>query len=110
MSNDEPTTPDELRRRLRDEGLEPQTWGNGAGDTYAEHEHDYDKVLVATEGSITFHLRAEGRDLSLDAGERLELPAGTAHAATVGPRGVTCLEAHLPAGSLTRPARHRAEW
>jgi hypothetical protein len=38
--------------------------------------------------------------VSLAAGDRLELPAGTIHDAVVGPDGVTCLEAHLPAGSL----------
>ena len=31
---------------------------------------------------------------------RLDLPAGTRHDALVGVSGVTCLEAHLPAGSL----------
>jgi hypothetical protein len=39
-------------------------------------------------------------------GDRLDLPAGTRHDALVGPTGVTCLEAHLPAGSLPRLA-HR---
>ena len=38
---------------------------------------------------------------------RLELPAGTAHDAAAGPDGVTCLEAHRPAGSLAGSA-HRA--
>jgi hypothetical protein len=47
-------------------------------------------------------------DTVLAAGERLELPAGTRHGATVGAAGVTCLEAHLPAGSLTGPPRHLA--
>lgn len=50
-------------------------------------------------------------DVVLAAGERLELPAGTAHGATVGAAGVTCLEAHLPAGSLPPPPRHKpAGW
>jgi hypothetical protein len=42
------------------------------------------------------------------AGDRLDLPARTRHDARVGEHGVTCLEAHLPAGSLVeldhRPA------
>jgi hypothetical protein len=29
-------------------------------------------------------------------GDRLDLPAGTPHAATVGPNGVTCWEAARP--------------
>jgi hypothetical protein len=38
--------------------------------------------------------------VDLVAGDRFELPAGTEHEALVGPDGVTCLEAHLAAGSL----------
>lgn len=95
-----------MEQRLRTEGLHPSAWGNGPGDVYAEHRHAYDKVLVAVDGSITFHLRELGRDVDLQAGERLELPADTLHGATVGPRGVTCLEAHLPAGSLEEAPRH----
>jgi quercetin dioxygenase-like cupin family protein len=101
---------DHLQQRLRAEGLRPSSWGNRPGDTYAAHSHDYDKVLVATHGSITFHLTELGRDVHLRAGERLDLPAYTRHAATVGPDGVSCLEAHLAAGSLDVQARHRPEW
>jgi quercetin dioxygenase-like cupin family protein len=99
-----------LLDRLQAEGLAAHAWGNSPGDRYGEHSHEYDKVLVAAGGSITFHLAGEGRDVELKAGQRLDLPAGTRHAATVGSRGVTCLEAHLPAGSLERPARLRSEW
>ncbi len=90
----------ELRDRLAAEGLDASAWGNGPGDTYSAHSHGYDKVLVATSGSITFHLTDLGRDVVLATGDRLELPAGTTHGATVGSEGVECLEAHLPAGSL----------
>lgn len=97
---------DDLAARLAAEGLAASRWGNGPGDTYAPHNHGYDKVLVATRGSITFHLIDDGRDVRLSEGERLELPAGTTHGATVGPDGVDCLEAHLPAGSLPAEPRH----
>jgi quercetin dioxygenase-like cupin family protein len=102
--------PDALESRLRAEGLQPSNWGNGPGDQYGEHAHDYDKVLVATSGSIVFHLTETGRDVELREGQRLELPARTRHAASVGPNGVSCLEAHLPAGSLVPLARFRPEW
>lgn len=97
---------DALESRLRAEGLSPSTWGNGPGERYAEHRHAYDKVLVATAGSITFHLPELRRDVELRAGERLELPAETLHGATVGQDGVSCLEAHLAAGSLAGEPRH----
>ena len=87
---------------MADDGYE---WSNGPGDTYAPHSHDYDKILVAKRGSITFHLLELGRDVTLNEGDRLELPAGTVHGATVGSAGVRCHESHLPAGSLRAGAR-----
>jgi mannose-6-phosphate isomerase-like protein (cupin superfamily) len=99
--------------RLRLEGLDPSPWSNGPGDRYGAHEHGYDKVIVVVSGAITFGLPDEGSTIALAAGDRLELPAGTRHDAVVGPTGVSCLEAHLPAGRLPRAAatRHTAgEW
>ena len=86
--------------RLRAEGLDPGSWSNGPGDRYSGHSHAYDKVLVVERGSIRFGLSGRGESLEMAAGDRLELPAGTDHDATVGPDGVTCLEAHLATGSL----------
>jgi uncharacterized protein YjlB len=87
--------------RLRAEGLDPGQWSNSANDRYAGHEHGYDKVLVVSVGSIAFDLPGQPGAVTLAPGDRLDLPAGTSHAALVGPQGVTCLEAHLPAGSLS---------
>jgi quercetin dioxygenase-like cupin family protein len=78
-------------RIFADEGLVPHSWSNGPGDSYGWHAHDYHKVLVCLRGSIVFHTRAG--DHPLEAGDRLDLPPDTEHAATVGPEGVTCLEA-----------------
>ena len=100
--------PDDVARRLRDEGLDPSAWSNGPGDRYAPHDHGYDKVIVVDRGSIRFGLPATGATIELDAGDRLELPAGTTHDALVGPAGVTCLEAHLPAGGLAAIRRRPA--
>jgi quercetin dioxygenase-like cupin family protein len=101
---------DVVRRELAAEGLDASAWGNGPGDRYGDHRHDYDKVLVATAGSIDFVLSELGRTVPLAAGDRLELPAGTLHAAIVGSAGVTCLEAHQPRGSLGGEAVHDAGW
>jgi quercetin dioxygenase-like cupin family protein len=90
----------ELAARLAAEGLAPGRWGNGPGDRYAGHRHPYDKVIVCVRGSITFGLPGRGGNITLEAGDRLELPADTDHDAVVGSAGVTCLEAHLPAGQL----------
>ena len=58
-------------------------------------------------GSIRFGL-GSGEVVDLEQGDRLELPAGTAHDALVGPTGVGCLEAHRPSGSLARAERRPA--
>jgi quercetin dioxygenase-like cupin family protein len=94
-----------LRERLGDEGLAPSAWGNGPHDRYGAHDHGYDKVIVVAAGSIRFGLPERGDAYDLVAGDRLELPAGTAHDALVGGAGVTCLEARLPPGSLAALTR-----
>jgi hypothetical protein len=96
----------DLASRLRGEGLAPSGWSNGPGDRYSPHAHDYDKVLVCASGSIRFGLPDRGIALDLEVGDRLDLPAGTRHDAVVGPDGVTCLEAHVPAGTLGEVRRH----
>jgi len=95
-----------LRERVTGEGLDPGAWSNGPGDQYASHDHVYDKVIVVASGSITFGLDAG--PVQLAPGDRLELPADTAHDASVGPDGVVCLEAHLPVGTLTEIAHRKA--
>ena len=87
-----------IAARMRAEGLDPGSWGNGPGDVYAVHRHAYSKVIVCVRGSIIFGVPASGATIPLGSGDRLDLPAGVDHDASVGPGGVTCLEAHLPAG------------
>lgn len=82
---------DEAAAAFASEGLQPHTWSNQPNFVYGEHQHPYHKVLFCVAGSITFHTR-EG-DVHLSAGKRLDLPPGTPHGATVGPGGVTCMEA-----------------
>lgn len=86
-----PPAAGDLEGRLRAEGLEPRWWANGPGDRYSWHRHAYAKVLYCVRGGITFHLRDED-DAVLGPGDRLEVDAGTDHAATVGPDGVECVE------------------
>jgi uncharacterized protein YjlB len=100
-----------LADRLRAEGWHASPWSNGPGDDYRAHQHDYDKVLVVSQGSIRFGLPGTGTSVDLAVGDRLDLPAGTSHDALVGPSGVTCLEAHAPAGTLPGLERRAAgEW
>ena len=92
--NSTPPTESKLRQRCADEGLNPYPWSNGPHDVYSAHSHSYDKVIYVVRGSITFGLPELGEKLTLHAGDRLDLPANTAHDAVVGSEGVLCLEAH----------------
>ncbi|MFP5342885.1 MAG: cupin [Candidatus Limnocylindria bacterium] len=107
MTDARPADAGGLRARLLEEGLDPGAWSNGPHDRYSAHEHAYDKVIVVAAGSIRFGLPgAPDGAIDLAVGDRLELPAATAHDAVVGADGVTCLEAHLPAGRVGgRPRR-----
>ena len=72
----------------------PRSWRNGPGDRYGRHDHGFHKVLFCLEGSIVFH--TDDGDVALDRGDRLDLPPGIGHAATVGPAGCACIEAERP--------------
>jgi quercetin dioxygenase-like cupin family protein len=77
------------------EGAGPaRRWANAPGDRYGRHDHPYDKVLFCLSGSIVFHV--DDRDVELGPGDRLDLPAGTAHAAIVGLEGCDCVEGARP--------------
>ncbi len=90
----DPPTESTLMSFCAEKGLSPYQWSNGPNDVYSAHSHSYDKVIYVVSGSITFGLPEEGREILMKAGDRLDLPADTVHAAVVGPQGVTCLEAH----------------
>jgi quercetin dioxygenase-like cupin family protein len=83
---------EDLMTRLRTEASDCYSWSNGPGDRYTPHSHGYEKVLYCVDGSITFVSEGPDRRLELTAGDRMVLPAGTVHAAEVGPHGCTCIE------------------
>lgn len=87
-----PPTERELNARMAEAGLEPHWWGNGPFDRYSPHEHSYHKVLYCLSGSITFTVHPGGEQFTLRPGDRLDLPPGTTHAASVGPSGCRCVE------------------
>ncbi len=87
---------DELMRRLRSEARDAYAWSNGPGYRYGAHSHGFTKILYCTEGSIDFVVEPARDVIHLEAGDRMELSAGTVHSALVGPRGVTCIEGKKP--------------
>ncbi len=59
----QPPSEQELRRLYRQEGLSPYAWSNAPGDVYAQHVHDYHKVLYVLRGSITWILPQTGQEI-----------------------------------------------
>ena len=90
---DQELSPNAVEARMKAEGLPYYRWANGPGDVYSAHVHNYHKVIYVVSGSITFGFPIDGQPITLRAGDRLDLPAGVAHNAAVGPDGVVCLEA-----------------
>jgi quercetin dioxygenase-like cupin family protein len=86
--------PERIAAALREEASDVYGWSNAAGDTYAQHEHAYTKVLYCTRGSIDFIL-ADGRRIALRPGDRMVLPPRTRHSAVVGGDGCACVEGKL---------------
>lgn len=82
----------DLEKKLAEEGYSLHTWSNGPDFWYPVHDHPYHKIIVVLEGSIAFYLPAEKREVQMKKGGRLELAPRTAHSASVGLEGVTCLE------------------
>ena len=81
----------QIEARIRAEARDVYGWSNGPGDRYEQHAHAFNKLLYCTQGSIDF-LLGDGRTLTLRPGDRMVLPAGTPHAARVGPEGCVCVE------------------
>jgi quercetin dioxygenase-like cupin family protein len=71
----------------------PRRWTGAPGEEYPWHGHGYHKVLFALSGSITFE-DEERKTYRLNIGDRLDIEAGTLHAATAGPEGVECMESY----------------
>jgi quercetin dioxygenase-like cupin family protein len=79
-----------IEERLRAEADDMYGWSNEPDDRYARHAHTFTKIRYCVSGSIDFSV--DDRVIRLSAGDRMLLPAGTAHAATVGPTGCACVE------------------
>lgn len=88
-----PPTTTEVEKQFRDQGHQPRTWSNGPDVVYDWHDHTYHKRLYCTSGGVVFH--TDEGDFELHPGDRLDVDPGTSHGATVGPEGVTCVEAAL---------------
>lgn len=84
----------EIEELLRQEGLEPDIWGNEPDYQYAVHSHNYTKIIYCVRGFIDFIFPAERKTIRLEPGDKMIVPKGMEHGAIVGDLGVTCVEGH----------------
>ena len=77
-----PPTAKELENSLRQEGLDFYRWSDNPGVTYPWHTHPDLEVRWIISGSIKMGLRND-KEVILNPGDRLDLPANKEHCAKV---------------------------
>ena len=76
----------DLEEQLRAEGFtHTYVWQDGPGAYYPEHTHSTVTAHVVLEGEVT--VISEGKTQTYRDGDRIDIPAQTLHAATMGPKG-----------------------
>jgi quercetin dioxygenase-like cupin family protein len=76
----------QLEKQLHSEGFRHiYIWEDGPDRRYADHTHPVETAHIILEGEMT--LTMDGRSTRYRAGERCDVPAGTVHAARMGPAG-----------------------
>ncbi len=87
-----PLSEEGLRRRLEAAGYSVQRYVYSPGTCFPDHEHPMDKVDAVLAGR--FRIRMNGADILLEAGDTVDVPAGTVHSAeVVGDQPVVSLDA-----------------
>ena len=67
---------------LKEDGLDYYRWSDNPRATYSWHTHPHAEVRWVVSGSIKMGLRG-GKEIVLNPGDRLDLPANTEHWAEV---------------------------
>ena len=76
----------ELETQLHSEGFaHTYVWEDGPDCRYSDHTHPMETAHIILEGEMT--LTRDGRSRTYRAGERCDVPAGSVHAARMGPKG-----------------------
>lgn len=91
----EPDAPTEdlLAARMAGENLQPRRWSKASGDRDPVQSCEYGRVIYCIEGSMWVTITDEhDRTIELEAGDRIDIPAGIRHGVMAGIDGVTCLE------------------
>jgi quercetin dioxygenase-like cupin family protein len=76
----------DLEKQLHSEGFRhTYVWEDSPNQRYSDHTHPVETAHIILEGEMT--LTMDGRSSTYRAGERCDVPAGTIHAAHIGPAG-----------------------
>jgi quercetin dioxygenase-like cupin family protein len=70
---------EELKQLLKSEGLESELYSDPPGTKYGRHKHDFDDFIVIVTGKM--RLATDQYEWILRPGDRLDIPAHTAHRA-----------------------------
>lgn len=76
----------ELSRQLEQEGFgHTYVWQDRPNAYYPDHTHNAETAHIVLSGQMT--LSMYGREVTYQAGERCDVPAGAVHSAKMGPKG-----------------------
>lgn len=89
-SRDYESAEEELVRLLEAKKISAERWIGEEFEDFPTHKHKLDKQLWCVEGSIVFTIN--NKEITLQAGDTLDLPANTIHVAKAGFSGVVCYE------------------
>jgi quercetin dioxygenase-like cupin family protein len=81
---------EELVAHLAARHIDAERWAADSNEDFAPHTHPQNKTLWCADGSIIFTV--DGKIISLQPGDTLEIPAGTVHGGTAGLFGCVCYE------------------
>lgn len=101
-SRDYESAEEELVRLLDAKRITAERWMGEEFEDYTAHKHPFDKQIWCVEGSIVFTI--DNKEITLQAGDTLDLPADTIHTAKAGFSGVVCYESPVTADNPTIPA------
>ncbi|MDB5182606.1 MAG: Cupin 2 conserved barrel domain protein [Candidatus Saccharibacteria bacterium] len=81
---------EELVDILASKKIVAERWHAEEYEEFKPHKHPADKQLWCTEGSIVF--KVNDKEITLQTGDALDLPANTVHEAKAGFSGCVCYE------------------
>ncbi|MCC6396303.1 MAG: cupin domain-containing protein [Bacteroidetes bacterium] len=71
----------DLQKLLQAEGLEYELYSDSPGTKYGRHKHPFDDFIVIVSGKMK--IITDSQEWLMKPGDRLNLPANTAHSAEV---------------------------